>query len=377
MKKNQIMAAVSLIALSFTAKPLKQTPAPCSYEQIGTDEKIDLITTVNYRDNLGVTTSDASPKLNKAHGYVSASALLMNILTDAQDVALYTYQNTSVTPQTQSNYYQNNNWGWNWGVKGALGFRVCDDGWDLSFNFAYLQATKRQNNQARSGSPTKTIYPLSGNLTTLSFNNRYYSTQSNQSAFNSFNLRNNFIIYDSNIDLAREFFVSKKLSLKPLAGVKGTLIEQNALINFVNGTSANQAGTFTNKNNYWGVGPQAGAGIRFGFTRYMSFNCQVDAALLWGHILNKETCSNYTAAVSPVALNTTYYANRYQLVPNFNIYAGFVFDTNCCNNTKNISFNIGYENRYFLNSIDSANTVTRAKGSTSLQGVTAGLSYSY
>lgn len=378
MKKNHIMGAISLIALSLAAKPLNKKDTVEMYQQMPVEEKISHVTTVNYRDDLGIVTSDASPKLHKVHGYASASALLMNVLTDAQDVSLYTYDNSTSSPQTQTSKYQNNNWGWNWGVKAALGFRVCDDAWDLSLNFAYLQSTKRQSNQAdTTSSTTKAIYPLSGLLTTLSFNNQYYPSESSQTAFDSFNLKNNFIIYDSNIDLAREFFVSKKLSLKPLAGIKGTLIEQKAFINFVNGSSADQAGTFSNKNNYWGVGPQAGAGIRFGFSKHVSLNCQIDGALLWGQILNKEVYSNYTAESVPTPLVSSYKANRYQLVPNFNVYAGFIFDTNFSHDTKNIAFNIGYENRYFLNSIDSANGVNRAKGSTSLQGFTAGLSYSY
>lgn len=376
MKKNHIMSAISIIALSLAAKPQKNKDIVEMYQSMPTDEKITHITTVNYRDDLGVITSDASPKLNKAHGYMSASALLMNILTDAQDVSLYTLKQQTDTLVTEKNGYQNNNWGWNWGVKATIGFRVSEDAWDLSFNFAYLQATKRQHNRANTTStPTKSIYPLSGVLTTLSFNNKY-NPVTTQSEFDSFSLRNNFNIYDSNIDLAREFFVSKKLSLKPIAGIKGTLIEQKAYIRFVNGMP-NPNGTFTNKNNYWGVGPQAGAGIRFGFSRHVSLNCQLDGALLWGQIRNKEMYLNYTTGAPPFPLNNTYKANRYQLVPNFNIYAGFVFDTNFSHDTKNIAFNVGYENRYFLNSIDTANSVTRAKGSTSLQGFSAGLTYSY
>lgn len=377
MKKNHIMGAISIIALSLAAKPQKTKDVVEMYQSMPADEKIAHVTTVNYRDDLGVITSDASPKLNKAHGYMSASALLMNILTDAQDVSLFSYNQTVDNLMTNDNGYQNNNWGWNWGVKATIGFRVCEDAWDLSFNFAYLQATKRQHNQAQDvSSPTKSIYPLSGVLTTLSFNNKYYPNASLQSDFDSFKLRNNFNIYDSNIDLAREFFVSKKLSLKPIAGIKGTLIEQKAYIRFVNGGGL-QNGTFTNKNNYWGVGPQAGAGFRFGFSRHVSLNCQIDGALLWGQIRNKQMYLNYSTTIPPFPLNSTYKANRYQLVPNFNIYAGFVFDTNFSHDTKNIAFNVGYENRYFLNSIDTANSVTRAKGSTSLQGFTAGLTYSY
>lgn len=377
MKKNYIMGAISIIALSIAAKPQKHTDIVEMYQSMPADEKIAHVTTINYRDDFGLITSDASPKLNKAHGYMSASALLMNILTDAQDVSLYTLNQTSSTALTEANGYQNNKWGWNWGVKATIGFRVSDDAWDLSFNFAYLQATKRQHNQAQDlSSPTKSIYPLSGVLTTLSFNNKYNLVATNQSDFESFKLRNNFNIYDSNIDLAREFFVSKKLSLKPIAGIKGTLIEQKAYIHFVNGNGS-QDGTFTNKNNYWGIGPQAGAGIRFGFSRHVSLNCQIDGALLWGQIKNRQMYLNYTATNPALPLDSTYKANRYQLVPNFNIYAGFIFDTNFSHDTKNIAFNIGYENRYFLNSIDTANSVTRAKGSTSLQGFTAGLTYSY
>lgn len=379
MNRNYFMSAISIIALTLAAKPLNKSQDPEEvFQQMPAEEKVAHITTVNYRNDLGIVTSDASPNLYKPHGYLTASALLMNILTDAQDVSLATLIDTNVTPETKKNNFQPNKWGWNWGVKAALGFRVCQDAWDLSFNFFYLQSTQRQHNRADlTKVPEKTIYPLSGVLQTLSFNNRYYPNESKQTPFASFKLQNNFIIYDSNIDFARECFLSKRLSIKPVAGIKGTLIEQKAYLNFINGESADQLGTFSNKNNYWGVGPQAGAGLRFGFSKHASFNCQFDGALLWGQIRNKEIYLNYTAETTPVPLDCTYKSNRYQIVPNLNIYAGFVFDTNFSHDTKNIAFNIGYENRYFLNSIDTANGVSRAKGSTSLQGGTAGLTYSY
>lgn len=380
MKNKQLMIAISVVAISLSFKPLNKNEtsdnqsAEVIYQEIPVEQKVDQVTTITYRDNLGIVTSDASPKLKDGHAYLSASALFWNILTDAQDASMYTYSQETSSTLTQKNYYQSNKWGWNWGVKAALGYRVCSDGWDLSFNFAYLQSTQRQRNNTMGG---KTLYPLSGLLTTLSFNNLYNKAATGQTNFASMRLKNNFNLYDSNIDLAREFFVSKRLSLKPLAGIKGTLIEQKAYTKFTNGTNGAQGGSFTNKNNYWGVGPQAGAGVRFGFTRHISLNCQLDAALLWGQILNRQMLWNYTPSSTPKIFNSSYKANRYQVVPNVNFYAGFMFDTNFSHDTKNIAFNIGYENRYFLNSIDTVNSVTRAKGSTSLQGFSGGFTFSY
>jgi Legionella pneumophila major outer membrane protein precursor len=372
MKHKTLMFSISVIALSLSAKSFKNSRNSNQQEVT-----LESITTVNNRDYVGVKNASASPHLKKSHGYLSASALLWNVLTDASDVALNTQVSLTDTQETKTNFYQTNNWGWNWGVKATLGFFTSDD-WDLSFNFAYLQAVKRYHN-ALSYSPDETYtYPLSGVLQDLSTNARY--DIAGQLPFSSFYQKNNLYFYDGNINLAREFFISKKLSLKPLAGVKGSYFIQKSKIDFdtsdIDGGTF-YPGTFSIKNNYWGVGPQVGSGIRFGFTRHVSLNFQLDGALLWGKVLNHEQYDNVVSTDTAKALDCSYKANRYQLVPNVNMLAAFIFDSNFSSDTKNIAFNIGYENRYFFNNVASADATQRQKGSTSFQGATAGLTFSY
>jgi hypothetical protein len=302
---------------------------------------------------------------------VAASALFWNILTDAQDIALNTVTDTGPTPATSARSFQNTTWGWNWGVKADLGFRLPLDDWDFSIHFAYLQSTKRFHNNLLGGNVvgtvTDSIYPLTGVLESLSYNALYgITTTPTALSFTSFTQQNSFNYYDGTLVLSREFFISKRLSLNPIAGVKGSYFRQSSNVNF---NTTTVSGSLSVKNNYWGVGPQLGSGLRFGFTKNFSLDCQLDGALLWGKIINKE---NYVQSTV-----NTYGANKYQLVPNFNILAGFVYDANFSHNTKNMAVNLSYESRYFFNNISTVDAVSRHKGSTSMQGVNLGLTFSY
>lgn len=371
MENKMFMSAITVIALSLSMKPFntkKEQPTPV-------EETIQQITTTTERQEIGITTAKGSPNLKKLHGYLRAEALLWNVLTDAADISLYTDQ-TSSNPVTHYNGYTTNNWGWNWGVKAAIGFD-CTDDWDFSLNFAYLQAFANYNDQAYSASGvTRTIYPLSGGLEYLSSENR--SNVNSQRPFSSFSQSNKFYFYDGSLLLARDFFVSKKLTLKPLAGAKGAYFKNTSDIDFTtSASSTSYPGSFSIKNNFWGVGPQIGSGIRFAFSRHFSLAGQVDGALLWGKVLNKEYYSSFTNVSQIVAINSNYAGNRYQMVPNINMVLGFVFDSNFAKNTKNIAFNISYENRYFFDNISTANITSRQKGSTSLQGLSTGLTFSY
>lgn len=371
MENKMLMSAITVIALSLSMKPLNNKSDVVTQ----VEETIQQITTTTERDEIGITTAKASPNLKKLHGYLKAEALLWNVLTNASDVSLYTDQ-TSANPVKHYNGYKTNNWGWNWGVKAAIGFD-CTDDWDFSLNFAYLQAFAKYNDQASISNGTiRTIYPLSGGLEYLSSENR--SGVNSQRPFTSFSQSNDLYFYDGSVLLAREFFISKKLSLKPLAGAKGVYFKNTSDINFTTtASSTSYPGTFSIKNNYWGVGPQIGSGIRFAFSRHFSLAGQLDGSLLWGKVINKENYSSYTNISSIVPIDSYYAGSRYQMVPNINMILGFVFDSNFAKNTKNIAFNISYENRYFFDNIATANITSRQQGSTSLQGLSTGLTFSY
>lgn len=376
MNNKRYMVAISIIALSLSAKN--------GTKPLSTDDIVAAVTTTTNRDQVGVQTAPAAPNLNHFRGYASLSALVWNVLQDAADIA-YSDQFINQTSNIQELINtQTVDWGWNMGVKGSLGFRVSNDAWDLSLNFAYLQAKRRFVNPflgaAQVGNTLYALYPVSGILESLSIIN----SRANQTFdFATYNQSNWLQFYDGNIDLAREYFISKKLSLKPIAGAKGTYIHQRSYIDYtavlIGQSPANVTGNLTINNDFWGVGPQLGSGMRFGFTKHVSLDCQLDAAMLWGKILTKQNLE--TQSFNGQSLLVPFYSpirgNKYQMVPNLNVLVGFTFDSNFSSNSKNIAFNISYENRYFWNNLGTIGALSRQKGSTSFQGLTTGLQLSY
>jgi hypothetical protein len=339
-KYSTLIIGAGLVALSLSAIPLFKS------NNSNNENLFPLATT--YSSPAPKSTPHKEPlnnhpynnDLRTENGYLFASALLWNVLTDAQDVAL------SNSGQSYLPY----NWGWNWGFKGAIGFRGHEDNWDFSINAAYLQA----------------FYNTSLNSNSILPNIGYAVSPLKQS--------NSFYYYDGSLLIAREFNISQQLSFLPLAGAKGAYFQQKASIGLgvPNPATPPYAINILLKNYYWGVGPQVGSALVFKFVDHFAFNAQLDAALLWGKIQAEKNTTNNDTTTKSIS------GSKYQVVPNFNILVGFIFDWNLCEDTMNLALNLAYECRYFLNNTDTAaSNFSRQKGSTSLQGANAGLVFSY
>jgi hypothetical protein len=339
------------------SKMIKDTSSP--KESANTLKKI---TTKNNRGQIGVKTAPAAPILQKPTGYFSVDALLMNISYDWNDVYNHASANFSGSSvgQFSAKPYE---FGWNWGVQASAGFRVSPDAWDLNFDFAYLNANKTTN--FHGNSENSAAFPNLGVYGSI------FGIMDLENPLVSLSQKNSFTYYDSDINLSREFFVSKRLSLMPYAGAKGVYIAQKFELNgdIINSSSTIQSNL---KNNYWGVGPQIGSGIRFGFTKHFSLNFQLDGALLWGKVNSNQTLSSPGGLESIKVLGS-----RSQIVPNANILSDFIYDVNAFNDKVNFAIRLGYESRYYFSNLQANTIFNRSSGSTSIQGFNLGLRLTY
>jgi len=315
------------------------------------------ITTRNNRDTLGVTTAPASPVLQKPTGYVSVDALLMNVYYDQNSANTLSQVGITDIGKAVSEPYE---FGWNWGVQASAGFRVSPEAWDLNFDFTYLNATRSKNLNSASNSLI---------VSNLGF---FGSLASAEVSFGQLNQKNSFTYYDGDINLSREFFVSKRLSLMPYAGAKGVYIQQHFKLNGQE-TETNYSLSSSLNNNFWGVGPQIGSGLRFGFTKHFSLDFLVDGALLWGYVYNNQNLSSSQTALGSVNIKS----NRYQVVPNANVLADIVYDTNFANDKANFAIRFGYETRYYFSNFVSNSIFTQQSSATSIQGFNLGVKFTY
>ena len=102
---------------------------------------------------------------------------------------------------------------WNWGFRVGLGYNFCHDGWDLYANWTHLISTA---DRSISNSENGELYTIINNTHEAAFNQK---TTAN-SAKAHWELALNVI----DLELGREFFTSRWLTLRPHFGLRGALL---------------------------------------------------------------------------------------------------------------------------------------------------------
>jgi hypothetical protein len=175
---------------------------------------------------------------------------------------------------------------WDWGFKLAAGYNMPHDGWDLFLQWTRFYTDNDSN--GTSSNSTGTIFPAFANQAVPST-----STTSNLTPISSgfegvgayWKLRLNLL----DLEMGREFYVSKWLTLRPHAGLRSAWIRQKLNVHYTNGHLADGQApvaaqiTTHNKNNFWGMGLRAGLDGNWGLGNGFSIFSDLAAAILLGH----------------------------------------------------------------------------------------------
>ncbi|MBS3904864.1 MAG: hypothetical protein KGZ39_06025 [Simkania sp.] len=189
---------------------------------------------------------------------------------------------------------------WDWGFKLAAGYDMPHDGWDL-----FLQWTRfyTDNNEHGTSAPTNgTIFPSFTNGSLLTTGGGPGAATTGFAAVSAhWRLHLNLL----DLELGREFYVSKWLTLRPHAGLRNAWIDQHLNCTYTNGSLADgSSAVLTNqniavhmKNNYWGMGIRGGLDGNWGLGGGFSLFSDLAAALLLGHfdVSQTETSPTTTA----------------------------------------------------------------------------------
>lgn len=160
---------------------------------------------------------------------------------------------------------------WNSGFRVGLGWNTPHDGWDLLANWTWFQ-NKAEGNIGVGSShlllPTGAYEPANSAL----------------DGFRSVNAHWRLHLNLIDLELGREFFVSKWMTLRPFAALRSGWIFQNQEITFRKATPATeQVGMYLKGScNYWGIGPRMGLNTQWGLGHGVSFFGNAGASLLYG-----------------------------------------------------------------------------------------------
>ncbi len=274
--------------------------------------------------------------------WIQADALYMR---PTQDGLGYAIQSHSGTASSANGRVKNARYDWDWGFRVGAGYNLDHDGWDVLLNYTWFESDAHQNVSGGSIAPE---FALATSLAG--------STTSNAKANTRFWLN----ILD--LEMGREFFVSKWLTLRPHAGLRALWIHTKLHSRFSD-LIAGSAVKINAKNRFGGGGLRAGLNSQWGLGSGWSIFGDLDAALMYG----KQRVRQSEEEVSTDADLASYSDNWMTLRASLDLALGLRWDRLFYDDAYRIRFQLGWEDHVFFDMSQFANQSNN--GNISLNGL--------
>ncbi len=231
---------------------------------------------------------------------------------------------------------KNMHFDWDSGFRVGFGWNTPHDGWDVSTNWTWFQNKAKRHTQVSSDNallPTTNYAPANATVTRFG------------EADARWKLHLNMI----DLDLGREFFVSKWMTLRPFVGVRTAWIHQKSTYTFSDATAINstQVGSLlVGKTNYWGIGPRTGLNTQWGVGGGVSFIGNAAFSLLYGcfHVEDTQTQKFATSSNTAVSNSDGFRVDR----PIAEIALGLRWDTMFANDHCHFGIQGAWEHLMFF-----------------------------
>jgi hypothetical protein len=312
-----------------------------------------------------VTLATARPACGNGF-YAFGDALFWHADIGDTDWAYVTNLNPPTATSTPGQFLNNHDvdFGWDWGYRVGLGINMDHDQWDSYVSYTFFRTDAKDHLTAAGGTipvvvPVGPGIPVGGIVAQTSTTTGVASNGTAQ-GFNSAHIhwKIDFNMFDW--DLGRWFYVSKSLSLRPHAGVKGGWIHQKVNQTFsLPATTARVATTQTiaATNDFWGVGAAGGLNTDWqlgtaggtGNHRFAIFG-DFAGALMYGHFHDKTistttvtaTGADFSGASLSKGFNSNNAAAMLQAV------LGLSWDVGFNNDKARFGLRAGYEFQYWF-----------------------------
>ena len=224
---------------------------------------------------------------------------------------------------------------WNWGFRVGAGYNTPHDGWDLRLTWLRFTDNGRKNIHSDSDD---FVYPSRVAPADQADN---FATACEKMK-SKWHLR----LDQLDLDLGREFFVSKWLTLRPHVGLRTDWIRQNLRANYKNFTAFSAVNEIKtdSKDRWWGIGLQGGLDTQWGLGRGWSIFGNAAAAIIYGfHDLDVDN-KNRPGSVKFVDLDNTYRVSH----PILDMEMGVRWDNMFCNDRYHLGLQIGWEHHIYF-----------------------------
>ena len=164
---------------------------------------------------------------------------------------------------------------YSWAFRFGVGYNLPHDGWDLYANWTFFNNDVSNYSRAAQGSG---VYPIwFSPLESWVGDNTTYVTKANA----KWDVELNII----DLELGREFFTSKYLTLRPHMGFRYVRLDQQWHANYEGGNllGSNYKYNVRNSNDFWGFGLRGGMDTQWGLGGGFSIFGNFALSLLHGH----------------------------------------------------------------------------------------------
>lgn len=203
--------------------------------------------------------------------WVEGDLLFWQSNEDDLDFAVKSHSNSTIS----HGHVEDLDFDWDWGFRLGLGYKLPYDKWDLFINYTYVHA--QASGRAHRGNGA--IYPewIAPFTVSVPAGETLYATRAHAKWKANVNI--------ADIELGRNCFVSKWLSVRPFISVRGLVIDQDYHVEYKGGTAVavGDEESVSIDNDFWGVGLRMGVDSLWGLGAGWSIYGNAAASLLSGH----------------------------------------------------------------------------------------------
>lgn len=249
--------------------------------------------------NICPPTCEITPKagpcvVNSSNFYLTADFIYWNASEENLEFATVNTRDSFGLVHPKGKIYQIDS-NWAPGFKVGAGYDLCFDGCDIYAEYTYFHSTKREKTSSSLSSDLALLdnFWLLNNILLVSANfpgstdslGILIYTLPEASAFSTWHLGFNQI----DLDLGRNFYISRRLMLRPYVGLKGMWLKQNLKVGFEGILTFGQPTPFfarsnmKNKIDSWAIGMLSGVEGAWHFTTNFSLIGNLGFAGLWQH----------------------------------------------------------------------------------------------
>lgn len=255
-----------------------------------------------------------------------------------------------------------NDFSWDLGFKVGLGYKTPHDKWDVLARYTWFQS--HSTSQTNKNHPAGIIATKLSTGLTPGFSIVHHAKSTIDMDYNN-----------ADLELARSFFTSKNIAIRPHISLKGSWIDLEQRVRYVQDNNPSLLGLLLEfespefkvnlKSRMWGVGPRFGVDTKYFVGNGFNFFGDFAASILYSHFKTKENDhipnTRFGGILDPDTietleelLNITLSApsrrlkhDFHQFVPFAQMLIGLEWNKFMNSNKQHIRLKMGYEVQYY------------------------------